>query len=44
MFEARADGAGQCVLPTKGWSNGLYRATGWNASGQADQWSLEVLR
>ena len=44
MFEARADGSGQCVLPTKGWSNGLYRATGWNASGQSDQWPLEVLK
>ena len=44
MFEERADGAGQCLIPVKGWATGRYEVSGWNASSAKDQWSLEVVK
>jgi hypothetical protein len=44
VYEDRANGRGECLLPANAWKNGIYEVTGWNSSGASAQWTLEVLR
>jgi hypothetical protein len=44
VYEDRANGRGECLLPANAWKNGIYEVTGWNGSGASAQWTLEVLR
>jgi hypothetical protein len=44
VYEDRANGSGECLLPASALKNGLYEVTGWSRSGASAQWTLEVLR